>query len=164
MSIPFSLPSGARGRTPLLLALVPAVVLVLFLVGRHSSTAAAPASSVEAAPSESAASMPPVADGSDRSDASADAADGLARDAPSEDAPIDGAAVTALADGGVVVDINRASEDELRKLPGIGVGRARAIVALRARLGRFRTVDDLARVRGLGRGGLRRLRPFVRVS
>lgn len=62
-----------------------------------------------------------------------------------------------------VVDLNTASGDELERLPGIGPSRARAILELRARLKRFTRVEDLLRVKGIGRATFRRLRPFVRV-
>jgi len=66
------------------------------------------------------------------------------------------------ADGRVI--LNLATEDDLVQLPGIGVKRAQAIVALRTRLGRFRRVEDLLRVRGLGPRLLRRLRPHVAID
>ena len=53
---------------------------------------------------------------------------------------------------------------DLVQLPGIGVKRAQAIVALRNRLGRFLRVEDLLRVRGLGPRLLRRLRPHVTID
>ncbi|HKQ71804.1 MAG TPA: helix-hairpin-helix domain-containing protein [Polyangiaceae bacterium] len=62
-----------------------------------------------------------------------------------------------LADGRVV--LNAALEEDLTKLSGIGPTRARAILALRQRLGKFRAVEDLLRVKGIGRKTLRRLRP-----
>jgi DNA uptake protein ComE-like DNA-binding protein len=55
------------------------------------------------------------------------------------------------------VDINRASETELLRLPGVGPGLAARIVAARP----FADVDDLRRVRGLRRGLFERLRPLV---
>ena len=55
------------------------------------------------------------------------------------------------------LDINRASEDELRALPGIGSVLASRIVEARARDGPFTSVDDLRRVRGLGRAKLEKL-------
>ena len=53
------------------------------------------------------------------------------------------------------VDVNAASADELASLDGIGPKLAARIVAARP----FRNVDDLARVRGIGRRRLARLRP-----
>jgi competence protein ComEA len=67
------------------------------------------------------------------------------------------AAVTA--DG--KVRINVATEPDLRRLPGIGATRAKAILALRERLGRFRRPEDLLRVKGIGRRMLGRLRPLL---
>jgi len=63
-----------------------------------------------------------------------------------------------------VVNINTATEDELQRLPRVGPSRASAIVALRTRVQRFRSVDDLLRVRGIGRASLRRLRPYVTLN
>lgn len=63
-----------------------------------------------------------------------------------------------LPDGRVV--LNQASEEDLRRLPGIGPSRAQAILALRQRQGgRFKAVADLLRVKGLGRKTLARLAP-----
>jgi competence protein ComEA len=45
-----------------------------------------------------------------------------------------------------VLNVNRASEAELRLLPGIGQGRARAIVAHRP-AGGYRSVDEVARLK-----------------
>jgi competence ComEA-like helix-hairpin-helix protein len=55
------------------------------------------------------------------------------------------------------VDVNRASEDELRGLPGIGSVLAARIVEARERDGPFAALDDLRRVRGMGRAKLERL-------
>jgi len=62
------------------------------------------------------------------------------------------------------VVLNTATVTDLRRLPGIGDKRANAILALRARLGRFRAVEDLLKVKGIGRAMLKRLRPLVRVD
>lgn len=62
------------------------------------------------------------------------------------------------------VDVNRAGVAELQTLPGIGRGRARAIVLHRVRHGRFATLDDLARVDGLGPAVVSGLRAHARVG
>ncbi|HEY1693471.1 MAG TPA: helix-hairpin-helix domain-containing protein [Polyangiaceae bacterium] len=63
------------------------------------------------------------------------------------------------------VFLNTANVDDLRRLPGVGEKRANAIVALRTRLGgRFHAVEDLLKVKGIGRATLRRLRPLVRLD
>jgi competence protein ComEA len=64
-----------------------------------------------------------------------------------------------LPDGRII--LNLAGEEELMKLPGIGPSRARAILALRQRLAKFRAVEDLLRVKGIGRKTLRRIKPNV---
>lgn len=62
------------------------------------------------------------------------------------------------------VVLNQASPEDLQRLPGIGPKRATAIVALRTKLGRFRQIEDLLRVRGIGRATLKRLKPLVRLD
>jgi competence ComEA-like helix-hairpin-helix protein len=62
------------------------------------------------------------------------------------------------------LDLNRASEGDLAGLPGVGPGRAAAIVRTRAELGRFTEVDDLLHVPGIGEKTLERLRAQVRVG
>ena len=63
------------------------------------------------------------------------------------------------ADGKVI--LNAASAGELTRLPGIGQRRAEAIVELRTRLKRFRRVQDLLRVKGIGPRSLKRLMPHM---
>jgi len=75
-------------------------------------------------------------------------------------APSPGGAVTA--DGKVI--LNRATEEDLRRLPGIGPSRAKAILALRERIKGFKRIEDLRRVKGIGRKALARLRPLVVVD
>jgi competence protein ComEA len=65
---------------------------------------------------------------------------------------------------GGLLDINTASEAELVKLPGIGPTRAAAIVAYRESHGPFQSVDDLAKVHGIGKATMRALEGFVTVA
>ena len=62
------------------------------------------------------------------------------------------------------VFLNQADETELRRLPGVGVKRADAILALRRRVGRFHRVEDLMRVKGIGRAAIKKWRPIVRLD
>jgi competence protein ComEA len=62
------------------------------------------------------------------------------------------------------VILNTATAEELRRLPGVGEKRALLILALRTQLGRFRAVEDLLKVKGIGRATLKRLRPLVRLD
>jgi len=60
------------------------------------------------------------------------------------------------------ININEAGVDELVKLPGIGPSRAQAIIAEREKR-RFRRVEDIMRVPGIGRKTFGRIRPSIRV-
>ncbi|HWC09588.1 MAG TPA: helix-hairpin-helix domain-containing protein, partial [Acidimicrobiales bacterium] len=62
-----------------------------------------------------------------------------------------------------VVDLNTATAEQLDDLPGIGPALAKAIVDHRTRHGRFRAVDGLLDVRGIGPAKLEGLRDLVRV-
>lgn len=64
-------------------------------------------------------------------------------------------------DDSVPVDLNRATAADLARLPGIGPLLAARIVAWREARGPFQSVDDLRRVRGLGRVKLERLQSRV---
>ncbi len=66
-------------------------------------------------------------------------------------------------DGQGVVNIQTASLEELQRLPGVGPSKAAAIVAQRERAA-FRRVEDIMRVRGIGRATFRRLRPMLTIS
>lgn len=59
--------------------------------------------------------------------------------------------LAASAMAGEVVDINRASAQELAAgLVGVGPAKAEAIVEYRERNGDFRSIEELAEVRGIG--------------
>ena len=62
------------------------------------------------------------------------------------------------------IDVNHASQDDLRTLPGIGGVLAARIVEAREREGPFASMDDLRRVRGLGRSKLDRLATFIAIG
>ena len=62
-----------------------------------------------------------------------------------------------------VVNINTAEPGALGLLPGIGPAKAAQIVAYRRRHP-FRTVDELVRIRGIGRKMVRRLRAHLAVA
>lgn len=73
-----------------------------------------------------------------------------------------GSAGTAGASAGPI-DLNAADEAALDRLPGIGPATAAAIVAHRAQIGRFTSVDQLLDVRGIGEAKLDAIRDLVRV-
>ena len=61
----------------------------------------------------------------------------------------------------IPVDLNRASADDLRGLPGIGPVLARRIVEARRERGAFHRIDDLLTVRGIGPRLLERLKSHL---
>ena len=70
-----------------------------------------------------------------------------------------GAAKTTAA----IVNLNQATQAELESLPGVGPATAQAILDYRMQRGRFRSVDDLLNVRGIGPAKLAQIRPHARV-
>lgn len=67
-------------------------------------------------------------------------------------------AVVPLADK---VNINTADEAILSTLPGIGEKTAAAITSYRKENGNFKSIDDLARVKGIGDKKLAKIRPYL---
>ncbi len=78
---------------------------------------------------------------------------------PAEDA---GASKGVASDGKII--LNLATEADLRRLPHVGHKKAQAILALRTQMKKFTRVEDLLKVKGIGRRALARLRPLVRVD
>ena len=62
------------------------------------------------------------------------------------------------------VDVNTADVAALMTLPGIGPALAQRIVDDRAANGPYKSVEDLARVKGIGKAAVERLRPVVRTE
>lgn len=69
----------------------------------------------------------------------------------------DGSAATPL-------DVNRATLEDFERLPGIGPGLAKLLLAHRAQHGPFLRVEDLRAVKGIGQKRFERLAPLVTVS
>ncbi len=59
------------------------------------------------------------------------------------------------------LDINRATAEELERLPGIGPVLAARIVEYRRQHGQFQSVEELLEVRGIGPKRLEQIRPYV---
>ncbi len=76
--------------------------------------------------------------------------------------PAAGAAAPAAPPG--VLDLNRATAEQLEGLPLVGPALAQRIVAHRTAQGPFRSVDSLVRVRGIGPAILARIRDRLRVE
>lgn len=72
-----------------------------------------------------------------------------------------GASAAPTPDG--TININEASAEQLSWLPGIGKSKAERIVAYRTKRP-FKTVEQLARVKGIGLKTVRKLKPMLRVK
>lgn len=59
------------------------------------------------------------------------------------------------------VSINRATREELERLPGVGPALAARIVEHRERFGPFRRAEHLMTVRGFGERRFMELRPYI---
>src|SRR5687768_10065801 len=62
-----------------------------------------------------------------------------------------------------VVNLNTATAAELQLLPGVGPAKAEQILAYRKQRP-FRTIEELARIKGIGRKTVNKLRPHLTVS
>ncbi|MGQ5524588.1 ComEA family DNA-binding protein [Chitinimonas sp. PSY-7] len=63
-----------------------------------------------------------------------------------------------------VVDINKGTAAELEALPGIGPKKAQAIVDYRSKNGPFKTVEDMEKVKGIGKATVEKLRKDITVG
>ena len=63
----------------------------------------------------------------------------------------------ALLSGNHIVSINKGTALELSRLKGLGIKRAKAIVAYRVAHGQFKKITDLVKVKGIGLALLKRL-------
>ena len=59
------------------------------------------------------------------------------------------------------VDLNKGRRQDFLELPGIGEKLAERIVEYRKDHGRFQSIEDLRRVKGIGKKRMERLRPLV---
>ena len=64
----------------------------------------------------------------------------------------------------MAIDINKATPNDLQKLPRIGPGLAKQIVAYREKNGPFKRVEDLMVIKGMGFKKWKEIRPYVRVQ
>lgn len=60
-----------------------------------------------------------------------------------------------------LVNINTASEKQLKSLPGIGDELAARIVEYRTKVGQFRKPEHLLMVEGISEGRLKNLLPYI---
>jgi len=62
------------------------------------------------------------------------------------------------------VDINQAEAWLLEALPGIGEGRAKAIIAYRHKNGPFHNINELVKVEGIGATTYEKIKPLITVA
>ena len=62
------------------------------------------------------------------------------------------------------IDLNCAEPWLLEALPGIGEGRAQAIVDYRNENGRFKRIEDVLQVTGIGEGTFEKIKDYITVS
>lgn len=74
-------------------------------------------------------------------------------------AAIDGETAT-----GTVVDLNKASAEQLQAIRGIGPVLAQRIVEFRDDNGPFERVEDIMKVKGIGEKSFQKIRPFLKVE
>ena len=65
---------------------------------------------------------------------------------------------------GLVIDLNRASAEDLDALPGIGPALAQRIIDHRQAHGPFKKVEDLEGVSGFGAKKLEKIKPYLSIS
>lgn len=63
-----------------------------------------------------------------------------------------------------LLDPNTATSEELQTLPGIGPVLAARIIEYRETVGKFRTIDDLLAVKGIGEKTLAKIRPYLEIK
>ncbi|WP_068774319.1 ComEA family DNA-binding protein [Paenibacillus sp. FJAT-26967] len=59
------------------------------------------------------------------------------------------------------VDINHGGLEELMKLPGVGPSKAKAIITYREQHGKFKRIDQLLQVKGIGDKMLAKMKPYI---
>jgi len=137
-----------------------AALVVLAAIGRSTFAHPALAPAVAAPPPDPVVSTTPPLMASPSATAVATAS--TPPTVPVESLPLATHRGVATPDDPVI--LNAATIEDLERLPHVGPKRAEAILALRTHLGRFRQVDDLMRVKGIGRATLKKIRPLVRLD
>ena len=62
------------------------------------------------------------------------------------------------------INLNTATAEQLKTLPGIGDKRAEAILAYREEHGPFSKIEDIVKVSGIGRGIFSKIKPYLTVE
>jgi len=62
------------------------------------------------------------------------------------------------------ISLNKATCEELNRLPGIGPIMAERIVEYREECGEFRSIEELVKVKGIGEKNLEKLKPYLELN
>ncbi len=62
------------------------------------------------------------------------------------------------------VNINKADIETLVKLPGIGPVKAKAIIDYREKIGKFKSLDEITKVKGIGKKTMEKLEPYLEIE
>lgn len=62
-----------------------------------------------------------------------------------------------------MVNINKANATELASIPGLGAKKAQAIIDYRKLNGKFKSVDELVNVKGIGNKLMAKVKPYVSI-
>ena len=65
---------------------------------------------------------------------------------------------------GQKININKATAEELDRLPGIGPAKAKAIIDYRNQNGDFKTIEDIQKVKGIKAGEFSKITDFIKVT
>ncbi|HHT48996.1 MAG TPA: helix-hairpin-helix domain-containing protein [Firmicutes bacterium] len=65
---------------------------------------------------------------------------------------------------GQLLDPNTATNEELQTIPGIGPVLAARIIEYRETVGKFRSIEDLLAVKGIGEKTLAKIRPYLEIK
>jgi competence protein ComEA len=63
-----------------------------------------------------------------------------------------------------IINLNKATREQLITLPGIGLKTANTIIDFRLRNGNFKSVNDLTKVKGIGKAKLEKVKKYVYVE
>lgn len=81
-----------------------------------------------------------------------------------EEAIVEDASDDLQRDASGLVNINTATVDELKTLPGIGDAKANAIVSYRESNGKFLTIDDVMKVNGIKESAFSKIKDLISVK
>ena len=65
---------------------------------------------------------------------------------------------------GQLISINKATQEELEQLPGVGPVTATRIIAYREQHEGFSTIDELMEIKGIGQKTVEKLKPYIELN